>query len=30
MHISGRCVEQAHNIVYANGINAIARYILDI
>jgi hypothetical protein len=30
MHISRRCVEQADNIVYTKGINAIARSILDI
>ena len=30
MHISGRCVEHTHNIIYANGINIISRSILDI
>ena len=30
MYISGRFIERAHNIVYAKGINAIARSILDI
>ena len=30
MHIPGRFIEQAHKIVFAKGINAIARSILDI
>lgn len=30
MHISRRFIEQAHKIVYSNGINAIAHSILDI